>query len=131
MALEFNIALTGLNAASTRIANSAQNTVNRESYTSTINGEVVNTPFVPQEVEQRSLDTGGVATSLRPVEPASIPVFDPQNPAVDGEGFVQAPNVDLEREQVDRIAASAAFKANLKVIESGDLLLGSLLDIKS
>ena len=60
-----------------------------------------------------------------------MPGFDPSNPDADAEGVAFLPNVSLEAEFVEVLQASAAFKANLKVIQTQDELLGSLVDIAS
>ncbi|MCD6034625.1 MAG: flagellar biosynthesis protein FlgG [Rickettsiales bacterium] len=131
MSITLNTALTGLNAASQRVANSARNIANQQSFQSIVDGESVNTPFAPQDVVDISLESGGVTTALTPVEPVSIPVFSPGSPAANENGIVQAPNVDVADELVSIVKDSAVFRANLRVIETGDQLLGSFLDIRT
>lgn len=123
------IAISGLQAAGTRLNNSANNVANISSTTSNVNGERVNEPFQAQQVQQTSLSTGGVQTSLKAVEPATVPVYDPENVAADENGVTQYPNVDLEEEVVNQQIAKYDYKANLKVIEKADEMMEDLLDI--
>ncbi|MDR3207260.1 MAG: flagellar basal body rod protein FlgC [Oscillospiraceae bacterium] len=45
-------------------------------------------------------------------------VYDPEHPDADADGYVSLPNVDMEREMVDMIAASRAYEANITVINN-------------
>ena len=124
----FSVSLSGLNAASTRLANSANKTANQFSTLSNVNGETLKEPFKPLDVNNVSLNPG-VKTVLRPTEPASIPVYDPNNSAADAEGITQYPNVSSEEEVVAQLSSKNEFKANLNVIKTQDKMLGNLLDI--
>ena len=118
-----NTALTGLNAASNRLHNSANNVANQHSTSQRVNGKVVQEAFEPKQVTQTSLESGGVRSDLKSTDPATIQVFQ------SGEGLVDYPNVDLEEEVVNQQLASYDFKANLKVIETADEMAEDLLDI--
>ena len=125
----FGIALSGLNAVSKKLNNTANNVANQFSTLSNINGETVKTPYKPQDVNNVSLEPGGVTTNTRPTEPGSIPVYDPENSAADADGITQYPNVDPEKEVVNQLVDKNEFKANLNVIKTQDKMLGDLLDI--
>lgn len=45
-----------------------------------------------------------------------IPVYDPTHPDADEEGYVMYPNVNRAEEQVDLMAASRAYEANLTAL---------------
>lgn len=127
-----NTALTGLNAASTRLAVSANNVANSQSTTTTqTNGQTVNKPYVPLLVDQQTQAGGGVRTSLRDVSPPSVPVFAPESPAAGENGIVQTPNINLNQEVANQLLASNAYKANANVIKRADEMYQSLLDIQS
>lgn len=126
-----NTAVTGLNAASQRIAVSANNIVNSQSTVTEQNGQRVNQPYVPQQVVQQSQAGGGVSTSLRDVSPPSVPVYAPDDPVANEDGFVQTSNVDLNYEVANNLLASNAYKASASVIKRADEMYESLLDIKS
>lgn len=128
----FQIAVSGLNAQSTRVSVAAANIANARSVGVNPAPDADNSAaYTPQRVQQISAADGGVRTDTLSVSPPSIPVFDPGNPDADAQGVAFLPNVSLEAEFVDLLQASAAFQANLKVIQTQDELLGSLVDIAS
>ena len=128
----FQIALSGLNAQSTRVSVAASNIANARSVgVNPDPGADNSAAFTPQRVQQISAADGGVQTNTLPVSPPSLPVFDPSNPDADGEDVAFLPNVSLEAEFVEVLQASAAFEANLKVIQTQEELLGTLVDIAS
>lgn len=50
-----------------------------------------------------------------------VPVYDPDNPDANEDGYVMMPNVDTTEERVDLMSASNAYEANLtalKVVQS-------------
>lgn len=124
-----NTAISGLQASQVRLANSASNVANMNSTVSRVDGERVAQPYRPMEVVQSSQSTGGVRTDLRPTDPSSVPVYDPNNIAADAEGITQYPNVNLESEIVGQQMAKYDFQANLKSLNAADEMMGSLLDI--
>lgn len=126
-----NTALSGLFASSRSLEVSAQNIANVQSTTSSVTGPGVNTPYVPQQVAQQSNVTGGVSTSLYDVSPASVPVFDPQNPLAASNGTVDYPNVNLEQEVANQTLAANTYRANAAVIRRENETFQSLLDITS
>ena len=46
-----------------------------------------------------------------------------------GQGFLESSNVDLATEMVDMMVAQHGFAANIKVLEVGDDLLGTIIDV--
>ena len=122
-------ALSGLNAATTRIAVNANNIANQFSDQSVVNGQPAVKPFVPQQVDQISLSNGGVLAQVSNVNPATITVPDTSNPQ--GNGTVQAPNINQDTQLVQLNIAAYDFKANVKEIKVQENLDKSLLDIKS
>ncbi len=121
----FQIALSGLNAQSTRVSVAASNIANARSVgVNPAPGADNSNAYTPQRVQQVSVADGGVRVD-------TLPVFDPSNPDANAEGVAFLPNVSLEAELVEVLQASAAFKANVQVIQTQDELLGSLVDIAS
>jgi len=129
MVSAINSAISGLNAASKRLENSANNLANQFSTTTILNGQTSDTPYVPTDVQQVSLQTGGVATVTTPRSDATTPAYDPNNPQADANGIVNYPNVDTAQELVATQIASYDYKANLKSIKAADDLQKKLLDI--
>ncbi len=128
----FAIALSGLATQSKRLAVSAANVANMGSL-----GVRSDPPapddegYVPQRVVAVAGAQGGVRSRSQPISPPSVLVQDPGDPAADAQGLVPRPNVSLEREVVTQIEAKRAYQANLKVLQTLDDMMGSLLDVKS
>lgn len=127
----FNIAISGLNAASTKLAVSANNVANQFSTKTLKDGVKIDKPYVPQKVDNASLSTGGVIANVSDVNPATVPQFNPAADNADANGVSLAPNVNLESEIVTQIVAAYTYKANLKVIKTQDDMDKRLLDITS
>jgi len=119
-------AVSGLAASSRKIQVSANNIANQFSTKSVIDGQTVDTPYVPQRVDQVSLSNGGVQAQVRDVNPATTTIPDTQNG-----GLQEVPNVDLANELIQMQVASYDFKANLKSIKVQDNIFKSVLDIIS
>ncbi|MCL2019915.1 MAG: flagellar basal body rod protein FlgC [Oscillospiraceae bacterium] len=66
--------------------------------------------------ERRQRKMGGVQV-LQIVEDQTPlrPVFDPTHPDADEEGFYYLPNVDVPTEQIDMLAATRAYEANVEI----------------
>lgn len=109
-------ALSGLAAASKRILAGANNTANA----STVN-------YTPQEVKTTAQSPSGVKAELGPRNPAFIKSYEPDSPLADPKGYVNIPNVQLDREAVDIAQASIAYKANAAVIRKERELQEDLL----
>lgn len=127
----FEIALSGLSAASKRVAVASNNLANQFSTSQRVNGDVVKAPYQPQVVEQSSQAVGGVDARITTDGRAPLKAFDPGNPDADDNGFVNFPNVDTAEELINMQVASYDFKANLKSIKVQDDMLQNLLDIKA
>jgi len=126
MVSSIDTALSGIFASSKLLEVSANNLANQFSTQTLQNGQISNTPYIPQKVDQISLSSGGVLAQVGNVNPATTTVPDPQ-----GNGTIQQPNVDTANELIQQHIASYDFKANLKTIQTQDNLLKSLLDIVS
>jgi flagellar basal-body rod protein FlgC len=127
----FSIAVSGLNAASQRLAVSAQNIVNKDSTKTLKDGQVIDEPYHAQQAQSISNALGGVSVVVKDANPPTTVTFNPDDPSADANGAVRVPNVDLETELVNQSIAAYDFKANLKSIKTQDDMLSSLLDIKS
>lgn len=105
----FSTALSGLNAATSRIANSANNIANAR------------TPdFKATEAVQRSLNDGGVIVDIRERQPSQVETADGK-----------MPNVSLEQEVVNSVVAQNDYLANIRVLKVQKELDKSLLDIQA
>lgn len=126
MVSSIGISVSGLHAASTRIAASADNVANIQTRSIRKDGAVVQEAYVPHDVQQSSIaPQGGVRATVRDRDPATVAL-----PALDGE-VADYPNVSLEQEIVGQQMAAYDYKANLKAIKTADEMMESLLDITS
>lgn len=108
-----SIALSGLNAAEKRLANSANNIAN------------ASTPnFKATDAVQESVDGGGVRVDIVERDPATVTV-----PTEDG--TQELPNVSLEQEVVTGLTATYDYQANAKLLKTQKELDKSLLDIQA
>lgn len=129
----YSIALSGMNAASTRLANSANNVANANSTSKVVNGEKIREPYTPTDVIQTSTSPqGGVRAELRPRDPATTSIYAPYSAEANEDGIVELPNVSLEQEIVaEQIPATYDYKANLKVLKAADEMMDSMLKMDS
>jgi len=121
-----NAAVSGLDAATKRLQVSANNTANQSSTQSNVNGQVVDKPYTPQQVDQVTLSSGGVQAKVRDVNPPTTTEVNPSNPQGNTQ---QVPNVNPQQEVLNKQLASYDFKANLKTIKVANDTLNSLLNI--
>jgi flagellar basal-body rod protein FlgC len=57
------------------------------------------------------------------------PVYDPSHPDADEDGYVYYPNVNNSEEQVDLLAASRAYEAQLSALAVVKAMAGKSLEI--
>lgn len=96
-----SIASSGLQAAQLRLDASANNVANMN--TANYRREVV--------AQQEAADSAGVRARVQREQ--------------------EADGVALEKEAVEQMSATYAFKANLQTIKTQDEMIGSLLDVKA
>ncbi len=126
MSIIGSIALSGLHAAATRIAVSADNTVNvRSGRAFAVEGQTQAGVYEPKRVVQIPLMHGGVRVALNSVPPSALFFADPDSPT----GLAAFPDVDLGAELVGRRLAMRDFQAALVVIETEGEMEEVLLDL--
>lgn len=57
------------------------------------------------------------------------PVYRPEHPDADANGFVLMPNVDMNKEMVDMISAVRSYEANVTVLNAGKAMFSKALQI--
>lgn len=62
-------------------------------------------------------------------ERASKPVYDPEHPDADENGYVQMPNVELIKETIDAMSASRSYDANVTVFNTMKLMAQKALEV--
>jgi len=131
-----SIAISGMQAAATRLQVSANNVANVLS-TGALPDEQGNYPpgaqraYVPQRVEQADLIDGGTRAIVSGLWPSYVPVYDPGSPYANADGQVAYPNVDLTEEAIQQLVARYTFAANARVVTAYDQIVKSLIDIKA
>ena len=58
-----------------------------------------------------------------------IPVYNPEHPDADEDGYVQMPNVDLVKETIDGMSATRSYEANITAFNAIKLMAQKALDI--
>jgi flagellar basal-body rod protein FlgC len=124
-------AVSGLAAQTKRLEVSAGNIVNSRGTGVEPGAAPRAGEYLPRQVALKSLAGGGVQAIAVPVDPASVKAYEPGAPGADANGFVNRPNVQLERELITQIDALRSYQANLAVIRAEDRRLGDLLDLIS
>ena len=128
------IALSGLNAAASRLQVSASNVANSQTTGALPNADGTVPAGAPQAYSplalvQTATAGGGVQTSITTVSPPTTAVYDPQASFANQDGLVAAPNVDLAQEMIGQLLASYSFTANATVMRANDRMSKTLLDI--
>ena len=107
-------AVSGLNAQSRRLDQAAQNIVNVSSTGSLDNSGPQ--AYIPKDVLFQATEPGAVKTTVRPRDPAFVPAYQPDSPNADTNGYVAAPDVNLNEEVITMIQAEQAYKAAASLI---------------
>lgn len=56
-------------------------------------------------------------------------IYDPGHPNADEQGYVEYPNVSIEREMVDMASSKATYEANIKAIQVFKTMFNAALEI--
>ena len=84
-------------------------------------------------VSRRGQDVpGGSAVDAVQVPETDRPVkrvFEPDNPAADGSGYVSKPNINLVKEMTNMMIASRAYEANVNVLNAAKSMMKKALEI--
>ena len=145
MAMNLNVPVSGLTAATKRVGAAAANIVNAGSTSSLdpvapVSGTAptqgdgqqdVYAGYRPVRIQQASVTGGGTRAVAREVDPSFVRSFDPDHPDADPDGIVKRPNVSLEVELTNLLQAKQAYRASLKTLVAMDEMLGTLLDTKT
>ena len=58
-----------------------------------------------------------------------VPVYDPENPAADEEGYIYMPNVDKTKENIDLLAAQRSYEANASAIAAVKAMITKAMEL--
>jgi flagellar basal-body rod protein FlgC len=110
--------LSGMMAASKKVAVSASNIANADVVGST-DKTSGNQAYTPLDTKDISTAGGGVKTVTLNRTPAFVPSYEPDSPFADGQGMVNAPNVNLDEELINTKMAENAYKASVTAMKAG------------
>ncbi len=80
--------------------------------------------------ENKKLQGGGVrVATVVESQQDFIPVYDPHHPDANEEGYVMYPNVNRAEEQVDLMAATRAYEANLTALNTVKQTMSKALEL--
>lgn len=75
-------------------------------------------------------NSGSMITAVIDDEAPFLPVYDPDNPLADEEGYVYHTNVDNTKEQIDMLAAQRAYEANVSAIAAVKAMMSKAMELK-
>jgi flagellar basal-body rod protein FlgC len=125
------VSASGLRAQSLRMRVIAENLANQGSVATTPGGD----PYRRQvatfraEFDRATGATGVAVKNITTDRSAFSRVYQPGNPAADGEGYVLMPNVNSLVETADMKAAQRSYEANLNAIEAAKGLTMRTIDL--
>lgn len=137
----FNISATGMTAQRLRLDVAAENIANMET-TRTEDGTPYRRKLVVLEADRESkfsrifqqassqADHYGVkATAVIDDATELKPVYNPEHPDADENGYVWMPNVDLVQETTDAMAVTRSYEANITAYNAMKLMAQKALEI--
>jgi flagellar basal-body rod protein FlgC len=141
MTPSFKVPVSGMTAAVRRVQATAANIANAGS-TASLDAVAEVAPvnparpdtrdayagYRPVRIHQASVAGGGTEAVATPVNPSFVRAYQPTHPDAGKYGIVKRPNVSLEGELVELMRAQRAYEANLKVVQTLDEMLGTLVD---
>ena len=138
----FDISASGMTAERQRLDIAAENISNAETTRTASGGTYRRKMVVLQEVPStsfrskfnsllnRTASKGGVrVTEIVEDQRDLQPVYNPDHPDANEEGYVMMPNVDLVKETVDGMSATRAYEANITAFNAMKLMAQRAIDI--
>ena len=121
-AQRYRMDIIGENVANATTTRTADGTPYRRKF---VVFEEKSQPYMPfadwlRSARDRAAGTGRGVRAVKQAEDQSPfrLVYDPEHPDANEDGYVEYPNVDIEKEMVDMIAASRSYEANLTVLNN-------------
>ena len=140
----FDISASGLTAQRQRLDVAAENISNSETTRTASGGPYRRKMVVLQEIPStstsfrsrfsrlmnQSASKGGVkVTEVIEDQRDLNPVYNPDHPDANEEGYVMMPNVDLVKETVDGMSATRSYEANITAFNAMKLMAQRAIDI--
>lgn len=73
--------------------------------------------------------SGVTVTEVLDDEAEFIPVYDPDNPLADEDGYIYKSNVNNTKEQIDLLAAQRAYEANVSAVNAVKAMLSKAMTL--
>ena len=104
--------------------------INKNTHT-LLSGDSTFGSVLEMTLKQRNAYTGtGVVVSSIEEDPTPLtPVYDPSHPDADEDGYYYLPNVDVAEEELDFVAATNSYNANVTIFNSMKKMLQKALTI--
>ena len=138
----FDISASGMTAQRQRLDIAAENISNSETTRTASGGTYRRKMVVLQEVPStsfksrfnsllnRTASKGGVkVTEIIEDQRDLNPVYNPDHPDANEEGYVMMPNVDLVKETIDGMSATRSYEANITAFNAMKLMAQKALEI--
>lgn len=138
----FDISASGLTAERQRLDIASENIANSNTTRTESGGPYRRKMVVLQEVPStsfrskfnsllnRTASKGGVrVTEIIEDQRDLQPVYNPDHPDANEEGYVMMPNVDLVKETVDGMSATRSYEANITAFNAMKLMAQRAIDI--
>ena len=138
----FDISASGLTAERQRLDIAAENLANTNTTITESGGTYRRKMVVLQEIPQtsfrsrfnsilnRTASKGGVqVTEIVEDQRDLNPVYNPDHPDADEDGYVMMPNVDPVKETIDGMSATRSYEANITAFNAMKLMAQKALEI--
>lgn len=139
----FNICGSGLTAQRMRLDIASENIANMETTRTESGGPYRRQMVVLEEIggstfksqyaralaNSRTTEGGVRVAEIVEDQRDLIPVYNPEHPDADENGYVQMPNVDLVKETIDAMSASRSYEANITAFNALKLMAQRALEI--
>ena len=138
----FDISASGLTAERQRLDIAAENLANIDTTRTASGGAYRRKMVVLEEVPSTSFRTkfhsllnrtaekGGVEVSAIVEDQRDLnPVYNPDHPDANAEGYVMMPNVDLVKETTDAMSATRSYEANITAFNAMKLMAQKALEV--
>ena len=135
-----NIAASGLTAQRLRLDIAAENITNADVTRTEAGGPYRRKLVVFEQIKGNTFrnilskaagkTTAGVRVSEIIEDQSPLrPVYNPEHPDANEEGYVMMPNVDVLKETIDSMAATRAYEANITVLNAIKQMAAKALEI--
>ncbi|SHJ30941.1 flagellar basal body rod protein FlgC [Parasporobacterium paucivorans] len=130
-----DISASGMTAQRLRLDVASENIANMETTRTESGGSYKRKTVILESAESGSFRkalqkaAGVVATAVADEEAGFEPVYNPDHPDADENGYVQMPNISLIKETVDSMSATRSYEANITAFNAMKTMAQKALEI--